>query len=61
MVSCAKKENVPHMMCIHMLAWMRIEDIGLRPAHMAMMFISVNIRLGRHLCVDTFINITGYV
>ena len=46
------------MMCIHMLALMHIQSIGHEPAHIAMMFITVYIRLGRYLCVYTFVNIT---
>ena len=46
------------MLCIHMLALMHIQSIGHAPAHIAMMFITVYIRLGRYLCVYTFVNIT---
>ena len=49
------------MLCIHLLASMHIQSIGHAPAHNAMMFITVYIRLGRYLCVYTFLNITGHV
>ena len=46
------------MMCIHMRARVHIQSIGHEPAHIAMMFVTVYIGLGRYLCVYTFVNIT---